>query len=296
MMSTTEGPTDRYAVAGNPVAHSQSPFIHATFAQATGQRLHYDRLFCPLDDFAATLRGFAASTASADGLNGPARGCNVTVPFKFQANDLATRRSDRAALALAANTLRFDPDGWYADNTDGVGLVRDIEANAGVEMRGRRVLLLGAGGGAAGALGALLQAGPSLLRIVNRTPANAQQLAQRHQPLALAHEVELQAAGLDDAGSGFDVVINATTSSLQQAAVPLPAAVLRPRGLAFDMMYGAPAQGFLQWAAEHDAVGRDGLGMLVEQAAEAFTVWRGVRPATAEVLQLLRRRLQSATA
>ncbi|HSM21094.1 MAG TPA: shikimate dehydrogenase, partial [Rubrivivax sp.] len=149
---------DRYAVLGNPVAHSRSPFIHAAFAHQTGQHIEYGRVLCPLDGFAAALREFAGGRG---GRGGPARGCNVTVPFKFQALRLAARRSERAALAGAANTLRFDAEGWFADNTDGVGLVRDIEHGAGVALAGRRVLLIGAGGAAAGVLGPLLEARPA---------------------------------------------------------------------------------------------------------------------------------------
>ncbi len=282
---------ERYAVIGNPVEHSRSPFIHAAFAQSTGQAMHYGRLLSPVDGFAETTQGFAASTRSADGISGPARGCNVTVPFKFLAYDLAARRSPRAQLARAANVLRFDADGWFADNVDGVGLVRDIELNAGVEFAGRNVLLLGAGGGASGALGPVLQARPKRVLVVNRTLAKAQALVERHRSLAADNQVELQAAGLDDAGQGFDILINASTSSMLAAGVPLPGSVLRRGALAFDMMYGPAAQGFLQWAVEHGGSGRDGLGMLVEQAAESFELWRGVRPPTAAVLQALRQSL-----
>ena len=273
---------DRYAVLGHPVEHSQSPFIHAQFAQATGEPVEYGRLLCPLDDFAGCVRRFAA---------GGARGCNVTVPFKFEAIALAARCSERAALAQAANLLRFDADGWYADNTDGVGLVRDIEANAGVALRGRRVLLVGAGGAAAGVLGPLLQAHPAELVLANRTEDKAHAMVQRHAAPARAHGVLLRAAGLDAPGTAFDVVLNSSASSLAGADVPVPASVLAPRALALDLMYGPAAEPFLRWAAAHGAVGRDGLGMLVEQAAEAFAVWRGVRPATAPVLQALRARL-----
>ncbi len=235
---------------------------------------------------------FRRSSLDADGVSGPARGCNVTVPFKFAAHDLASRRSARAALAGAANTLRFDADGWLADNTDGCGLVRDIEHNAGVDISGRDVLLLGAGGGAAGVLGPLLQARPRHLRLVNRTLANAQTLVDRHRALAKQCGVDLSAGGLDEPGGAFDIIINGSTSSMQSAAVPLPSSVLRRGALAIDMMYGRPSQGFIDWANEHGAHGRDGLGMLVEQAAEAFELWRGVKPATASVLRQLRDRLQ----
>jgi shikimate dehydrogenase len=272
---------DRYAVIGNPVEHSRSPFIHAQFAQATGQVLAYARLPCPVDGFERTVMGFAESGG---------RGCNVTVPFKFDALRLAARCTDRAALAGAANTLRFDADGWLADNTDGIGLLRDIERNAGVALAGRRVLLIGAGGAAAGALGPLLQARPLALTVANRTPTRARELVRRHAPLAAAHGVALRAAGLEDCGAAFDIVVNASASSLAQAAVPVAASVLAPGSLALDMMYGPAAQPFLAWAEAHGARARDGLGMLVEQAAQAFWLWRGVLPETAPVLAALRDR------
>jgi shikimate dehydrogenase len=273
---------DRYAVAGNPVEHSQSPFIHALFANATGQAMEYGRLLCPLDGFAPTVRRFAAEGA---------RGCNVTVPFKFEAFGIAARHSERAALAQAANVLRFDAAGWFADNTDGAGLVQDIERNAQRPLAGKRVLLVGAGGAAAGALGPLILARPAELTVANRTLDKAAALVSRHQPLARSGAVGLHASTLADAGTAYDVVINASASSLQGAAVPVAATVLRPGTLALDMMYGPAAQPFLAWAAAHGATGRDGLGMLVEQAAEAFVVWRGVRPATADVLAAVRQRL-----
>jgi len=276
--------TDRYAVAGNPVEHSRSPFIHAAFAQQTGQALAYGRLLCPLDAFESTLRRFAA-----DDSDGPVRGCNVTVPFKFDAWRLAARRSARAELAQAANTLRFDADGWFADNTDGIGLVRDIERNAGVALAAKRVLLIGAGGAAAGALGPLLAARPAELVVANRTPDKARVLVDRH--ASAAQGVRLAAAATVDCGQAFDVVVNATAASLQGASIPVGAEVLAPGALALDMMYGPAAAGFLAWAEAHGARARDGLGMLVEQAAEAFALWRGVTPDTAPVLAALRAQL-----
>ncbi len=276
---------DRYVVAGNPVAHSQSPFIHTQFAEQTGEPVAYERLLCPLNAFAQTVRDFAQAGG---------RGCNVTVPFKTDAWALAARVSDRAALAGAANVLRFDTPGWFADNTDGVGLVRDIEQNAGVTLAGKRVLMVGAGGGAAGALGPLLLARPATLVVANRTPGRVHQLVHRHAALARASGVALSASTLDGCPAGFEVVINATASSLSGAGVPVDARVLAPGALALDMMYGRAAEGFLAWAAQHGARGRNGLGMLVEQAAEAFHVWRGVRPATAPVLAALSRRVADA--
>lgn len=273
---------DRYAVAGNPVEHSQSPWIHAAFAQQTGQTLDYGRLLCPLDGFTETLKQFAAEGG---------RGCSVTVPFKFEAFELAARRSERALLAGAANTLRFDAGGWFADNTDGVGLLRDIERNAARPLVGKRLLLIGAGGASAGVLGPLLAARPAELVLANRTVDKAQALVESHAGWASQYGVSLRAAALDACGQGFDIVVNATAASLAGAGVPVSAEVLAPGALALDMMYGPKAQPFLDWAAANGAEGRDGLGMLVEQAGEAFEVWRGVKPETAPVLAALRARL-----
>ena len=283
---------DRYAVLGHPVAHSQSPFIHAAFAKQTGEPIEYGRIECAPGNFEATVRAFIASTDPSAGL-GPARGCNITVPFKFEAPPLARRLSPRAALAQAANVLRFDADGWFADNTDGIGLVDDIEQGAGLALAGRRLLLVGAGGAASGALGPLIERGPALVVVANRTPSKAETLVQRHQALAAQHGVALRASGLDDCGAGYDVVLNSSASSLAGAPVPVSPAVLAPGALALDMMYGPAAAPFLAWAAGHGAQGRDGLGMLVHQAAEAFLLWRGVRPDPLPVLAALRDKLAS---
>jgi len=274
----------RYVVAGNPVAHSQSPFIHAEFARQTGEPVSYDRLLCPLDAFAATVRGFAA---------GGGAGCNVTMPFKFEAFALAGTHTPRAALAEACNCLRFDTAGWTGDNTDGAGLVADLVGNAGVELRGARVLVVGAGGGAAGALGPLLAAAPAELVVANRTEARAVELVARHRAAADESGTRLSSASLEAPGQSFDVVVNASASSVGGAAVPVDAGVLHPGALALDMMYGPAALPFLAWARGHGAIGRDGLGMLVEQAAEAFLFWRGIRPRTADVLAALRRRVDA---
>lgn len=290
----------RYAVLGHPVAHSRSPAIHALFAAQTGQTLDYGRLETPLDAFAATVRSFAA---------GGARGCNVTVPFKFEALALVQaaggRVSARAQLAGAANTLGFgspeiaatrdatDPNHWWADNTDGIGLVRDLQQAAGWPLAGMRVLLVGAGGAAAGVLGPLLATQPARLVLANRSPDKAQALLQAHAGWAAAQG--LSATALDactlaaaPAHGPFDLVINASASSLAGAAAPVDAAVLAPGAHAVDLMYGAAAAPFLAWARAAGACARDGLGMLVEQAAEAFFLWRGVRPETAPVLAALR--------
>jgi shikimate dehydrogenase len=274
-------PPDRYAVLGNPVAHSRSPFIHTAFAQQTGQAVDYGRVLCPLDGFAQAVQRFAAEGG---------RGCNVTVPFKFEAPALAAHCTPRALLAGAANVLKLDGDRsqWWADNTDGIGLLRDIEQGATRPLQGLRVLLVGAGGAGAGVLGPLLSAKPAALVLANRTPAKAQQLVDRHADLARQHGVALRAAPLDDAGAAFDVLVNASASSLQGAASPVPLQVLKPGTLAIDLMYGPAAEPFLAWAHAAGAEPRDGLGMLVEQAAEAFHFWRGVRPQTAPVLAALR--------
>lgn len=273
---------DLYCVMGNPVEHSKSPWIHARFAELTGQDLHYGKRLIPLDGFA---QGVAAWRAEGG------KGCNITVPFKFEAAPLAVRTTPRAALAQACNTLRFDADGIFADNTDGLGLVDDITVNAGVALAGKDILLLGAGGAAAGVLGPLIEAGPRSITVANRTLDKASTLVQRHAALATQHGVLLDARALGQVSGSYDVVINGTASSLAGAGVPVPGSVLRPGALAVDMMYGPAAQEFLDWAARHGAVPRDGLGMLVEQAAEAFTLWRGVRPPSAQVLAELRQTL-----
>ncbi|MFG6462512.1 shikimate dehydrogenase [Roseateles sp. DXS20W] len=276
---------DRYAVVGNPVEHSRSPAIHAMFAQQTGQSLVYERLLAPLDGFEATLRTFVAAGA---------KGCNITVPFKFDAFALAATRTERAQLGGAVNTLRFDADGWVGDNTDGAGLVNDLQKNAGRPLAGLQVLLVGAGGASAGALGALIHAGPARITVVNRTLDKAEALVAGHAHLGQALHVGLAAATLADAPAAQDIVINATSTSLAGAASPVDARVLKPGSLALDMMYGPKAQGFLDWAAAHGAEPRDGLGMLVEQAAEAFLFWRGVRPDTAPVLKAVRQAIEAA--
>jgi len=266
--------TDRYAVVGNPVAHSKSPEIHAAFARQTGADIEYTRLLAPLDGFAQTVLAFRDAGG---------KGVNVTLPFKGEAFRIATKPAERARLAEAANTLRFDGDAIFGDNTDGAGLVRDITANLGVALAGRRALLIGAGGAASGVIPALLAAGVARLVLANRTVERARALAQRFGAV-------LGACGFDDlGGEQFDVAINATSAGLAGATPPLPPGVLAPGALAYDMVYGAGAEPFLA-AARRAGAARvaDGLGMLVEQAAESFLVWRGVRPDTAPVLATLR--------
>ena len=283
---------DRYFVLGNPVAHSQSPFIHQAFAEQTGQALSYGRRLCAMDGFGQAVRALAA-----DREGGPVRGCNVTLPFKFEVPSLATRVTVRAQLAQAANVLRFDSDGWLADNTDGIGLIRDLQSHEQLELGGRHVLLIGAGGAAAGVLGPLLQARPARLCVANRTPEKAAALVTRHQPWAQLHGTLLSACSLEGAAAQaqptrFDCIINASASSIGGGLPAVPASVLADACVAVDLMYGSAAQMFLNWAREHGAARTvDGLGMLVEQAAEAFELWRGVRPQTLSVLQALRSHL-----
>jgi shikimate dehydrogenase len=266
------------------VAHSRSPAIHAAFAAATDQTLSYERVLAPLDGFLPTLTAFALAGG---------QGCNVTVPFKFEAFSAAVERTPRAERAQAANTLRrLDTHGdspqWLADNTDGVGLMRDLRVNAGQPLAGCRVLLLGAGGAAAGVLGPLLEENPAEVVVANRTVSKAEHLVATHAALARQHGVALCARELAQPGPGFDVVINGTASSLAGGEVPITAAALAEHALVVDLMYGPAAQGFLGWARQHGARTRDGLGMLVEQAAESFLLWRGVLPDTTTVLAQLR--------
>lgn len=268
--------TDLYCVFGNPVAHSKSPVIHAAFARLAGHALRYEARLAPADDFAGSLGAFLAEGG---------KGCNITVPFKEQAWALAAVRSRRAEKAGAVNTLLSGKDGrLYGDNTDGVGLVRDLVQNAGVALAGKRVLVLGAGGAVRGVLSPLLAEKPERLVVANRTASKAEALAA-----LFADEGAISGTGFTGlAGQQFDVVINGTSASLQGDLPPLPADVLAPGAFAYDMMYGAQPTVFLQWAAAHGAHTRDGLGMLVEQAAEAFFIWRNVRPPTAGVLAELR--------
>ncbi|MFT4265949.1 MAG: shikimate dehydrogenase [Xenophilus sp.] len=278
---------DRYCVMGNPVGHSRSPWIHARFAELTGQPLDYGRRLVPPGGFAQAVAAFREEAAAQGDRAG---GCNVTVPFKFDAAALATRRSGRAELARAVNTLRFEADGSVlGDNTDGAGLVNDIQRNAGRPLKGAELLLVGAGGAAAGVLGPLLQAGVRRLVVANRTLDKAAALVQRHAALAGAQGAVLEAQPLDAIGGRFDLLVNGTAASLAGDVLPVPPGVLREGALAVDMMYGPAAAGFLAWARAQGAQPRDGLGMLVEQAAESFALWCGAPPPAAEVLTELRR-------
>lgn len=266
---------DRYCVIGNPIGHSKSPSIHAAFAVQTGQQLVYERCLAPLDGFAATVAALVSSGC---------KGANVTVPFKLDAAALATSLTARAEAAGAVNTLVFADGAIAGDNTDGAGLVNDIVRNAGFSIAGKRILLLGAGGAARGVMLPLLGEQPSQLVIANRTRATADILVQRFTQQG-ASICAREFADLDDA---FDLVINATSASLGDSMPPVPPSVFSSGTLALDMMYGNKPTPFMAFAAKCGATARDGLGMLIEQAAEAFALWRGVRPQTAALLQHMR--------
>ena len=270
---------DKYAVVGNPVAHSKSPQIHAAFAKATGQDMSYERLQAPVDGFAAAVEGFAR-----DG----GRGLNVTVPFKLDAFAVAQTASARAHAAGACNTLKRERDGWYADNTDGAGIVRDLTHNQGIALAGCDLLVLGAGGAARGILVPLCAEHPRSITICNRTMAKAEALVKRF--AAYGSIATVAPAAL--AGRDFDVVINATSAGLTgDVTLPWPATLFRPHAFAYDMIYADAPTTFLRWAsAQGVRRAADGLGMLIEQAAESFVVWRGVRPETSPVVAMLRPR------
>ena len=263
--------TDRYAVFGHPIAHSKSPQIHAAFARQTGQDMAYEAILAPVDGFAASVDAFVAAGG---------RGGNVTVPFKEEAFRLATRLTPRAKRAGAVNTLRFDDGVVIGDNTDGAGLVNDLAGNLGCALAGRRILLLGAGGAARGVVGPLLDQAPAALVIANRTVSRAEVLAD-------LFDRGVTASAYEALDTPFDVIVNATAASLAGELPPLPPVVFTAGTLAYDMMYGRDTP-FLTFARSHGAATADGLGMLVEQAAEAFFVWRGVRPDTAPVIATLR--------
>ncbi len=267
--------TDRYAVIGNPVSHSKSPQIHEAFARQTGQDLAYTRLLAPLDDFAGVARRFFGEGGA---------GLNITVPFKHEAWRLSDVHAGGAAMAEAVNTIHRDGERLIGCNTDGLGLVADLEHNLGVAIAGRRVLLMGAGGASNGVVQPLLERAPRQLVIVNRTPDKAEALAKRFTSLSQNLAAGSYAAL---AGESFDLVINATSAGLDGALPPLPDTLFAPGALAYDMMYGR-ITAFLAFAQARSVRAIDGLGMLVEQAAEAFLIWRGVRPQTAPVIAQLR--------
>lgn len=273
-------PADAYAVMGNPISHSRSPQIHAAFAAQTGQLIRYTAIQVDPGGFAQAVGNFFANGG---------KGLNVTVPFKREAWEMAGERGPEAEQAGAVNTLLLNADGVLVGrNTDGVGLVRDILHNHGGVIAGQRVLLLGAGGAARGVLQPLLAQQPARLVIANRTASRAHQLAADFRPLG-----EVTGAAFEElAGQPFDLIINATAASLQGEVPPLPDEICTATSWCYDMMYAAEATPFVRWARQHGAAqSLDGLGMLVEQAAESFLHWRGVRPDTAPVIQKLRHEL-----
>lgn len=267
--------TDRYALFGHPLSHTKSPLIHMTFARQADQDIDYQAIEAPLGRFPDALHAFIA---------GGGRGCNVTAPFKLEANALATRRLPRAEMAGAANCLKFEGSEIIADNFDGIGLLTDIEVNLGQPLAGKRVLLLGAGGAARGALLPFLAAGPAALMLVNRTVEKAHALARQfagHGPIASGGYADL-------ADQHFDIVVNATSASLRGEMPPVPDSAFAGAGLAYELAYGKGLTPFLSRARQQNAARlADGVGMLVEQAAEAFAWWRGVRPGTARMITTL---------
>jgi len=267
---------DSYAVIGNPISHSKSPLIHKTFAQQTNQSMQYDPILAPLDGFQATVESFRQHGG---------KGLNVTVPFKLEAYRLATRLTERAAIAQAVNTLKFENDEILGDNTDGAGLVRDIEYNLGIPIAEKRILLLGAGGAARGVILPLLQQKPSLLAIANRTPAKAAALQEQFN----AYGNSVAGNFIHFAEEHFDIIINATSASLHDALPELPTGVFAQATLAYDLMYRQESTLFLKFAQQNGTRQiADGIGMLVEQAAESFFLWRGIRPQTKPVIAMLK--------
>ncbi|MCW9031130.1 MAG: shikimate dehydrogenase [Gammaproteobacteria bacterium] len=271
---------DGYAVMGNPISHSKSPSIHTLFAEQTQQSILYTAIHVDLGGFTQAVGNFAASGG---------KGLNVTVPFKQEAWQLVTERSERAERAGAVNTIKFMDGKVYGDNTDGVGLVNDLTINNGIELKNKNILLMGAGGAARGVLVPLLKQQPASLFIANRTPDKAKDLAD-----AFADLGSVEGGGYESlTDKKFDIIINATAASLQGELPPLPDTLLNNNASCYDMMYSAKATPFMNWATEHKAVKvLDGLGMLVEQAAESFYIWRNVKPETKVVIEKLRKELQ----
>ena len=270
--------TDKYAVVGNPVAHSMSPAIHAAFARETQQDIEYIRVLAPLDGFARCVLGFRAQGG---------RGVNVTLPFKHEAWQLVESHAGYALDAGAVNTIDMRNGKLVGHNTDGIGLVRDIRDNSGVAIEGKRVLILGAGGASYGVMEPLLREGPQELVVANRTLQKAIDLVAKFAMLHSYSSRGVSARAYADLHSPFDIVVNATSAGLSGEMPPLPAGIFAPGALAYDMVYGRRTP-FLDLAARHGAVATDGYGMLVEQAAESFHVWRGVRPVTGAVIAALR--------
>ncbi|WP_455205644.1 shikimate dehydrogenase [Kaarinaea lacus] len=273
---------DPYAVMGNPIAHSKSPQIHQAFAQQTQQNIIYEAILVDVGGLEQAIGNFVANGG---------KGLNITVPFKRDAWKFVNERSEKAQLAGAVNTIAVREDNsLYGDNTDGIGLVRDLIQNHATTLQGKRLLLIGAGGAARGVLGPLLGEQPQQLLVANRTPANAHELAQQ-----FSHLGNISGCGFNGLETQtFDIIINATSSSLHGELPPLPTSVIHETSICYDMMYAAEDTVFMQWAKKHGAQKSiDGLGMLVEQAAESFFIWRGVQPNTTPVIELIREGLKA---
>ena len=270
---------DDYAVMGNPISHSKSPSIHTLFAEQTQQSILYTAIHVDIGGFKQAVGNFAATGG---------KGLNITVPFKQEAWELVTERSERAERAGAVNTIKLEDGKLFGDNTDGVGLVNDIMVNHSVELKNKNILLMGAGGAARGVLIPLLKQNPNSLFIANRTPDKAKDLADDFSDAG-----NISGGGYDAITElKFDVVINATAASLQGDLPPLPDTLLNESASCYDMMYSAKPTPFMMWATQHNADKvLDGLGMLVEQAAESFKIWRGVKPETQVVIKTLREEL-----
>jgi len=279
--------TDRYAVFGNPVAHSRSPEIHAAFAQQTVQDLSYEKIEAPLDGFEKALYEFRSQGG---------KGCNITLPFKHDAYTACDELSKRAQRAGAVNTILFREgdrlfgDTVFGDNTDGIGLVRDLTHNLGISLAEKRILVLGASGAARGALQPLLDEEPSALFITNRTAVKAQELAQEFHDYPENKDTDLAGGGFADIPTEpFGVIINATSASVSGEVPDIPASVIGGQSCCYDMYYAQQATAFMVWAeSNHASQIHDGLGMLVEQAAASFESWRGVRPDTGPVIKQFR--------
>ena len=268
---------ERYAVFGNPIAHSKSPQIHTQFAEQSGQAMSYTAELAEIGEFEHAIQNF---------IDNNGRGLNITVPFKEDAWRFATTRSERAQRAGAVNTLMVNDDGsLYGDTTDGVGLVRDLMHNHDITLAGKDILIIGAGGAVRGVLEAILEQNPASLLITNRTKQKAVRLADDFSDLG-----EITGCGLDEIGDrDFDIVINGTSASLQGDLPALPVNIFRAGSTSYDMMYAAEATPFMKWSANNGAAKViDGLGMLVEQAAESFFIWRKIRPETAPVIDNIR--------
>jgi shikimate dehydrogenase len=275
-MAKNDPPLDRYAVVGHPIDHSRSPLIHTLFARQTQQRLTYELIDAEPKDFETAVRGFAAAGG---------KGVNVTVPHKEAAFALVNERSEAATTAGAVNTISFVAGGLRGDNTDGIGLIRDLTTNQHVTLAGRRILVLGAGGAARGIVGPLLASRPAELVIANRTKARADALVEQFKaPAGVSAVTFEELAKL----TPFDVLLNATSAGLKGERPPFPGSIVGPASVAYDLVYSMNDTPFVAWARENGAArALQGWGMLVEQAAEAFFIWRGVRPDTRPILQQL---------